>query len=557
VLAGSLVFGWLTLLTAEYAQLGKHIFGGIVFLINFILWNESGYFDSLAELKPMQHLWSLAVEEQFYILWPFLVAFVWKRRGNFLLVASLITVCSFATNIWFVQEDPKLAFYSPSARFWELVVGGIVAYMLVHQSNVGQFGKTGQSIVGFGILLIGLGMIKPLEFPGWWALLPTLGTVLMVSAGPDAWFNRTILSHRLLVWIGLVSYPLYLWHWVLLSFGRITNGTTMDFWPKFFLLFMSALLAVATYTFIEKPIRFGNYSSDILRRNVIGTLVGIMAGLLVVALSAWSGYLQPRNNYREIDELYAIIGDWDFPGNINAVLYKGTAYPFVSGESKDATLLFGDSHIMQYYSRVASGVGEHRPNSKTVYFASEPGCPPIKNLKIGSKECDRFIDSALEFVDTKQITTVVVGGCWNCYLIQDERSSEVAMDSDTALDQLEQLLVELSKKKETYLLLDNPRGHEYDPLEFISGSRLSKVYIRPMPKFIEISPAQLGLHDRMVGMAARINVKVIDPFTNICGSDLCIRTQSDGEPIYKDKDHLRASFVRNHAKYMDEVLYEH
>jgi peptidoglycan/LPS O-acetylase OafA/YrhL len=123
VLTASFIFGWFVLLPDEYKQLGQHIAGGAGFVSNFILWNESGYFDNAAITKPLLHLWSLGIEEQFYICWPLLLAFVWKRKWSFVAVTAIIGIISFAVNIYTLNKNSITAFYLPTSRFWELMIG--------------------------------------------------------------------------------------------------------------------------------------------------------------------------------------------------------------------------------------------------------------------------------------------------------------------------------------------------------------------------------------------------------------------------------------------------
>lgn len=134
VLIASFVLGWFVLLADEYKQLGKHIAGGAGFVSNFVLWKESGYFDNTSETKPLLHLWSLGIEEQFYIVWPLLLWFVWKQRLNPLTITLIVMLSSFILNISTVQSDAVAAFYSPQTRFWELLTGSILAYVTLNQS---------------------------------------------------------------------------------------------------------------------------------------------------------------------------------------------------------------------------------------------------------------------------------------------------------------------------------------------------------------------------------------------------------------------------------------
>lgn len=235
VLSACFAFGWFVMFPDEYQQLGKHITAGSAFVSNFGFWQESGYFDTTSELKPLLHLWSLGIEEQFYIVWPLLLWLLWKKRFNLLILAVLITLVSFVYSVRTVLQDPVAAFYSPLSRCWELMIGSILAYQNLHQplwiegiaqratSFLGGNGlmraskgsNTLKDVMAFcGMALIVWGFLfitKEKPFPGSWALFPALGTYLIVAAGPQAYFNRTILSRRLLVWVGLISYPLYLW----------------------------------------------------------------------------------------------------------------------------------------------------------------------------------------------------------------------------------------------------------------------------------------------------------------------------------------------------------
>ena len=138
VLIACFTFGWFALLQNEYKELGKHIAGGAGFISNFVLREEAGYFDIAAELKPLLHLWSLGIEEQFYIVWPFLVFLAWKRRVNFLKITLTILTLSFAINLAIADRLTTTTFYHPITRFWELLIGGFLAYLTTLQRRVLQ-----------------------------------------------------------------------------------------------------------------------------------------------------------------------------------------------------------------------------------------------------------------------------------------------------------------------------------------------------------------------------------------------------------------------------------
>jgi peptidoglycan/LPS O-acetylase OafA/YrhL len=136
VLIVCLTIGWFTLLADEYKQLGKHTVAGAGFISNFILWNEAGYFDNSAETKPLLHLWSLGVEEQFYIFWPLLLWFAWKHKFSLLTLTILVALASFVLNIKGIKHDMVATFYSPQTRFWELLCGSLLSWITVYKKDV-------------------------------------------------------------------------------------------------------------------------------------------------------------------------------------------------------------------------------------------------------------------------------------------------------------------------------------------------------------------------------------------------------------------------------------
>ncbi|RYY63558.1 MAG: acyltransferase, partial [Comamonadaceae bacterium] len=149
VMAATFAFGWYILLPGEWQQLGKHVAAGAGFVSNFAFWGEAGYFDNAAETKPLLHLWSLAIEEQFYIFWPLLLGLAWKRRWRMLAVIGAVAAASFLLNVSTIHSHRTAAFYSPLSRFWELMAGGMLAYMRLHKPHLLVKQRNLQAIAGF------------------------------------------------------------------------------------------------------------------------------------------------------------------------------------------------------------------------------------------------------------------------------------------------------------------------------------------------------------------------------------------------------------------------
>ncbi len=295
VLAATLAFGWYVLLSGEFAQLGKQITGGAAFFANFVFLGEASYFDATAETKPLLHLWSLGIEEQFYIFWPLLLGLVWRRRWPILRVTLAVATISFLVNVLTVQPHRAAAFYSPLSWAWELMAGGLLAGMRWQAAASPATSRPAlkhvQSIVGVGLIVLGLFVTRSTQaFPGWWALLPVLGAVSCIAAGPNGVLNRYLLSNRVMVWVGLISYPLYLWHWPLLSYARIVEGGEPSLRVRVMLVVAAIVLAWATYRFVERFVKV-HLSQGLLRGLAGSGAVMALAGVLI-----FFGMPHPRND---------------------------------------------------------------------------------------------------------------------------------------------------------------------------------------------------------------------------------------------------------------------
>lgn len=472
-------FGWFVLFADEYKQLGKHIVGGASFVSNFVLSNESGYFDTLAEKKPLLHLWSLGIEEQFYIVWPILLWLAWKRRMNLLTLTLLVLIISFALNLGRVKSDPVGTFYSPQTRFWELLAGSILAYVTLHKQDIFQkFRKrlksshvsawrNVQSLFGASLIAGGFFLIeRESHFPGWWAVLPALGTVLIISAGMQAWFNHTVLSNRVLVWFGMISFPLYLWHWPLLSFSRILGSETPSFGTRVFLAFILIAIAWLTYRLIETPIRFGSSS-----RSKTHILFGLMCG---VGCVGYDCYRRDGLTFRAIAQFNA---DLD-PGNQGGAQGNTIQECGIANDDKKyfenclrdrrqpaRYALLGDSKAAALYGGLVRTSAE---NKRWLFMGGHPAFPgaigaaPLLSSDPLYSSYQKTTHIAIETIKNDQnIKTVVFAiairnlfGIDNCYSIEDVATSK---NYNIALDGLNNTISSfIQAGRQVVLVVDNP-----------------------------------------------------------------------------------------------------
>lgn len=269
VLCAVLAFGWISLFQEEYRLLGKHVAAGATFLSNIVFWLETGYFDTAADTKPLLHLWSLAIEEQFYIAWPLALWAIWKLpRWRFRITVVLMLI-SFGVNAVMINKTPSAVFYLPFTRAWELLLGAMLAFLQSRESTISATQtnpalpkKKGRvlyehlSLIGLILLAIGFAVInKTRHFPGTWALLPCLGAFAIIKAPRHSWVNSHILSNRLFVYVGLISYPLYLWHWPLLSYLRIMTSGAPTPTARAAAIVLSFVLAWLCYWALERWLR--------------------------------------------------------------------------------------------------------------------------------------------------------------------------------------------------------------------------------------------------------------------------------------------------------------
>jgi peptidoglycan/LPS O-acetylase OafA/YrhL len=422
ILISSWVVAWFTLLPEEFKQLGKHILGGTGFIANFMLWGESGYFDSAAEVKPLLHLWSLGIEEQFYLFWPVFLIFFWKRKISIKNTLCVLISLSFLLNAATIQRDPVGVFYSPLSRCWELFLGALVAWTVL-QENASYtifLQKKRNQIAMLGLILILSGFVcisTKSIFPGFWALLPVLGTCFLILASSRAWLNENFLSQRLLVWFGLISYPLYLWHWPLMAFTKIIQGEVQTF-MRISILVLSIFLAWATYQFIEKPVRNG-FNKSI--KCISLTLILMVTGYMGYAAYIRDGIPIQRIYFRSSNPLLNEILTYKFYSG--AEWRNGTCFLNIDQDfsafrecstpidkNKKSIYIWGDSHAAHLY-----------PGMKEIYGAkynliqrNASDCAPLVGVERKNRLfCKSINDQVLSEIKQMRPDKLILAANWS------------------------------------------------------------------------------------------------------------------------------------------------
>lgn len=587
LLAVSLV-GWLSLFTDEYERLGKHVAAGAAFLSNIILWKEAGYFDPASELKPLLHLWSLGIEEQFYLIWPLLFFLLAKARRSPLAAIGVITLGSFALNLYWVKDHEVRAFYLPVTRFWELSLGSLLAYAQVlgvkrssasirGASNVLAGGaspstQNRMAFCGLALLVVALVVLtKEDQYPGWLAALPTVGTFLLIAAGNRCWINSRLLGNPLMVWIGLISYPLYLWHWPLLSFLRILSPTPLSAATTLITLAVAVALAWLTYRYVEWPIRTS--------RARLGPSLALLAGLSAIGIIGLLGFgdrIEPRSAAHGLEKIIAASNAMAFPGPNLVQLTDGENPIRGQGRSERAVLLLGDSEMEQYYPRIDWLLTNHPLQAKRIVYATRGGCPPIPFVRENHLPwCDGLVERNIKLADNPTIDAIVIAADWTGYFIamdpaeiwtyyyerdgtrgilRGQLGSKATEEALAGFEQMISHFVEMGKT--VFIVLPSPTGRIFSPRRMIERSPTDfsfrvRVPDVSAPDYIStISP----IVDRLKAIAARTGSHLIDPIPSLCNRERCPLMTADGLPIFRDRSHLNPAFVRDHVLYLDEIF---
>jgi peptidoglycan/LPS O-acetylase OafA/YrhL len=585
VLIACMSFGWFVLFPDEYQQLGKYIGAGAGFVGNLVSLNEAGYFDTSASFKPLLHLWSLGIEEQFYIVWPVLLLLSWRWRRGPIVIASVVLIISFLFNLVLTTTNQPAAFYLPVTRFWELMLGCILAIAQSRRTSVvapatflewikrpylRHRNALNEAVALLGITLIvaAVALINGnRSFPGAWALLPTIGTVLLIATGKTTFIGHRLLGNRALVHVGLISYPLYLWHWPILSFARILHYEEPSRMARTTCIAAAFILAELTYRFVEKPIRFGALATS---KSAATCVVLGMAGGLGLVIFALGGL--PARFPAEVQMWFR-----DF--RAEAMVSNDTVRCFIDpgksvavftsecdGVDKANTpkiVLWGDSHAAHLVSGLREIMKTKSAFTLAQYTAS--GCPPILDfVTVRIPNCTLINEFVVRKIENLKPDAVIMAGRWDLY---DGSGGVGRVDFDVIRKTVKKL--KSMGVKHVVAIGQFPIWEVPPPKILARSFRMAAFGWGPVGPIISernrefLNPSTFARSDEISHAFKAAGAIVVTPLSTFCNNEGCMLVVPGGrsEPVvWDDKGHLTEAgskyFVAANAEIIINVAEE-
>jgi len=557
VLVAAYIAGWYTLLADEYAQLGQHIAAGAAFISNFVLWGEAGYFDNSAHTKPLLHLWSLGIEEQFYIVWPLLLWLASKLRFSLFALTLILAALSFYLTVTGIKSDAVATFYSPQTRIWELLIGSGLAWCALYKKDAlgdaalfidkccRRGGATVDqarirtrmanvlSCIGFIVLIYGLIRInRDLQFPGKWAFIPVLGTAFIMAAGPLAWLNTKILSNKVLVWFGLISYPLYLWHWPLLSFAWIVEASPPSASVRLGLIVLSIALAWLTYRLIERPIRFGKHGG--LKVCLLVVLMLILGGVGLVTYDE-RGF-PFRKNVQLADALYTS-GAHNIEANLVAN-YRNYAGGEPGHASKPVVLIIGDSYNPNWSVGLGTVIDVQQYDIVSVSYLGCKVNVTVEKISAIAREqkFERYCQPFELWINDPNVIRRLAAVMLVSYRPFEYEVNRARFD----------VLRELKKKNSQFDLFVFGNYFQLDPAQYSSCEKLMYRTGRRADLCLELAnyPKKQTSRESLPLYPHDLKFAYVDLIGLICHEDKTgCPTEAQGVPFISDSHHLNATFI--------------
>jgi peptidoglycan/LPS O-acetylase OafA/YrhL len=524
---------------------------------NFYFWRTSGYFSPAVEFMPLVHTWSLAVEEQFYLVFPIALMGIWKLRLPVKWMFALGTLAAFALSYWLSIEMPAVAYYLLPARAWELAIGGVLAAGVVPALK-GPAMREAAPALGVGLIVFALFYIRgDMIFPGWVALLPCLGAAMVIHAGGDSWVARNILGARPIVFVGLLSYSLYLWHWPVLTALRIRTAN-MQLDPPVALgaIAVTFLLAWASWRFVEKPFRNRQAVPERLMLWQVGT-----ASAAVLAVSGLAILMNGFPARLDDSSRMALAASTDIdPLRVRcSTLDERTGCRFGRADGPVTYAIIGDSHAAAIRPGVeASGLMGNAAG--TLYWSTS--CPMLHDANLLNQPtgagCASFKAELWTLVkQNRDLIAVVLAGRWpyqitgsfpeaggsqRAWLVdQESRTRSEDENERVFIRSLGRTLDQLAALNLDVIIIGSIPEPGFDVPHTVALARYNGI---SAPRGVLRSEVErrAGAADVILARVAagRPNVRVLSIWDDFCDGKWC-QIERNGVPIYSDDDHLSFS----------------
>lgn len=547
---------WFVLLPSDLILLGRSMLSTVLFFSNIFYWKNSGYFDTVSELNPLLHTWSLAIEEQFYFLFPALLLLFVRYIPKWIKpLLWLVVLIAFAICIWQQATRPTATFYLLPFRAWELGAGSVLALnavpRLAHRRLREILGLLGAALVALSLLLISGGA----EFPGWQALFPVLGAALILYAsdGGDTVVAK-VLSNRTLVFVGLISYSLYLWHWPIYVFSIYLNNLHPLEWKTIPLLGVSVFAAWLSYTFVEKPFRRPYSRGTYSIKNVFGPAAASMIGLCMLGFGltlydGWSSRM-PEETVRLDKQRNPIVPfqmcDGDPAKKVHSVDCR-----LGRKEKQPTVVLWGDSHALAWTPVIDSVLSDASLGGIAMINSA---CPPLIDV---SNSVDPYCltdnDGVRDFVKkNKQVGVVILHASWISYssapgFYKIESRSGLKGNDKVFPAALNETIKELTAAGKRVILIGPTPGSSITPTEYVLNSHFGSDNRRG--RSVREFKEQTKIYSEAAAAeAASESVVLIEPSTVFCDSLYC-QYSKNGNMLYRDHGHINvegADFVLDH-----------
>jgi peptidoglycan/LPS O-acetylase OafA/YrhL len=416
-----LIPAYYLLLPGELEDFGESVAALALFSSNILFWSEAGYFATAAELKPLLHTWSLAIEEQYYLLFPVLLLGIRRWSPKYILPVTLVLFT--ASLIWAITSlysSPDAAFYLLPSRTWELLLGSLIAMGSVELKN--RWASEASALTGVCLIVAAVLLYdNSTPFPGAAALLPCVGTALVIIAGTaNATVTRKILSYRGLVFIGLISYSLYLWHWPILAFAKhyyIAPLGTQVVWVA---LSLALLMSVLSWRYVEQPFR--RAGTALQPRALFQGAAAMIIILISVGLVLDTTQGLPVRLPDKVHDILAVADDKPknrkrCEGQDPATLALSELCPLGDPTVSPSVLLWGDSHANMLANTLGTYVGEAQKGGA---FAVANGCVPLlgvsRAIQDTDLDCAAFSHAVLQLIaEHPSLSTIVLAARWGLH----------------------------------------------------------------------------------------------------------------------------------------------